>query len=34
MLRISAGDKYENAWLDHDSFRWQIICHYGLRRLR
>lgn len=29
MLRISAGDKYENAWLDHDSFRWQIICHYG-----
>lgn len=29
MLRISAGDKYENAWLDHDGFRWQIICHYG-----
>ena len=28
---ISAGDKYEDNWLDDDAFRWQIACHTGFK---
>ena len=30
---ISAGDKYEDNWLDDDAFRWQIACHTGFEDL-
>lgn len=33
MLSISAFDKYENGWPDHETFRWQIICHTGFEDL-
>jgi hypothetical protein len=30
---ISAGDKYDDNWLDDDAFRWQIACHTGFEDL-
>jgi|TARA_B100000767_G_scaffold156403_1_gene147085 hypothetical protein len=33
VVEISAGDKYDDNWLDDDAFRWQISCHTGFEDL-